>query len=131
MDGNSKNFVKDTHPAERPLIDAAWVQFQTLAARRKPSSTEARRALNIPGYRVLNEIHRGGQGVVYQAVQESTHRKVAIKVLKEGPLADPNELASRKRAKSGVAPRSRYWTPPGQAAKIRWKANSSWTPAPN
>lgn len=42
---------------------------------------------NIPGYIINREIHRGGQGIVYQAIQEGTHRKVAIKVLIEGPLA--------------------------------------------
>ncbi len=41
----------------------------------------------IPGYQISREIHRGGQGIVYQAIQEGTHRKVAIKVLIEGPLA--------------------------------------------
>ncbi len=41
----------------------------------------------IPGYRLIREISRGGQGVVYQAVQESTKRKVAVKVLLEGPYA--------------------------------------------
>jgi non-specific serine/threonine protein kinase/serine/threonine-protein kinase len=49
--------------------------------------------VSFPGYRILGEIHRGGQGVVYQALQESTRRKVAIKVPKEGPFADPTELA--------------------------------------
>jgi predicted Ser/Thr protein kinase len=36
----------------------------------------------IPGYRVHAELHRGGQGTVYHAVQESTRRDVAIKVLR-------------------------------------------------
>jgi hypothetical protein len=34
----------------------------------------------IEGYEVIRELHRGGQGVVYQAVQKHTKRKVAIKV---------------------------------------------------
>lgn len=41
----------------------------------------------IPGYQVVREIHRGGQGVVYEAVQESTRRTVAVKVLLEGQFA--------------------------------------------
>ena len=45
------------------------------------------------GYRIVREIHRGGQGVVYQAIQESTRRKVAIKVMKEGPFAGPSDRA--------------------------------------
>lgn len=41
----------------------------------------------IPGYRIVREIHRGGQGIVYEALQLSTNRTVAVKVLLEGPFS--------------------------------------------
>jgi tetratricopeptide (TPR) repeat protein/predicted Ser/Thr protein kinase len=51
----------------------------------------------FPGYKILREIHRGGQGVVYEAIQQSTRRKVAIKVMKEGPLAVAADQARFER----------------------------------
>lgn len=48
----------------------------------------------IAGYADLVELHRGGQGIVYRARQESTRRSVAIKVLRDGAQADS---AARKR----------------------------------
>ena len=50
--------------------------------------TSARLDLQIPGCRIVREIHRGGQGVVYEALQFSTKRTVAVKMLLEGPFAD-------------------------------------------
>ena len=41
----------------------------------------------IRGYTIVKELHRGGQGVVYQAVQESTKQKVALKLLLQGEFA--------------------------------------------
>jgi len=78
---------------ERALLDAAWAQFEGMTGRCPARLSDAARTLSIPGYRILGEIHRGGQGVVYQAIQESTRQKVAIKILKEGPLADPTVWA--------------------------------------
>jgi serine/threonine protein kinase len=51
-------------------------------------STGSETAISIPGYDIVREIHRGGQGIVYEAVQLATRRTVAVKVLLEGPLAD-------------------------------------------
>ncbi len=39
----------------------------------------------FPGYEIVREIHRGGQGAVYLAIQKTTRRKVAIKVMHGGP----------------------------------------------
>jgi len=48
---------------------------------------------SFSGYEILSELHRGGQGVVYQAIQKSTRRQVAVKVMKEGPFAGPSDKA--------------------------------------
>ncbi|MBX3389133.1 MAG: protein kinase [Phycisphaeraceae bacterium] len=36
----------------------------------------------MPGYEIVREISKGGQGIVYEAVQSRTRRRVAIKVLR-------------------------------------------------
>ncbi len=51
----------------------------------------------IEGYDIVREIHRGGQGVVYEAVQKSTMRKVAVKVMREGPFVGPADKARFER----------------------------------
>jgi serine/threonine protein kinase len=57
----------------------------------------------LPGYEILREIHRGGQGVVYQATQQSTGRTVAVKVLREGPFAGETERLRFEREVSILA----------------------------
>jgi len=43
----------------------------------------------ISGYEILHEVHRGGQGVVFAAIQTSTKRSVAVKLLHMGAFAEP------------------------------------------
>ncbi|HEY3232003.1 MAG TPA: serine/threonine-protein kinase, partial [Roseiflexaceae bacterium] len=86
--------------AQREAEEALRRAAQTAAVRNSPGSG-AVAALTLPdalpGYEILREIHRGGQGVVYQAIQKSTQRKVAIKVLHEGPFAGPRSRVRFER----------------------------------
>src|SRR5262245_10073827 len=50
-------------------------------------------ALTVPGYQLEEELGRGGQGVVFRALQTGTGRQVAIKIVPEGPLASPADRA--------------------------------------
>jgi len=81
------------------LIDAAFQQVEAAAVQpaRMPGAISGWSKLPVdlfPGYEVVGEIHRGGQGVVFQAVQKYTKRDVAIKVLLEGAFAS---AAARRR----------------------------------
>ncbi|TWT45080.1 Serine/threonine-protein kinase PrkC [Phycisphaerae bacterium RAS1] len=51
----------------------------------------------IPGYELIREIHRGGQGIVYLAMQLATKRKVAVKVILEGRFAGAADRARFER----------------------------------
>lgn len=85
-------------PRDDSLIDAAARQFESMRAARPvgqrgsaagSGGLDARsssaafhlRAQSLAGYDLIAERHRGGQGVVYEALQRATKRKVAIKFL--------------------------------------------------
>lgn len=93
------------------LIDSALRQVEVAAntvsgpsyPRRETSFSDlgtrnaAEAIRQLPNYRIEAEIHRGGQGVVYQATQESTGKAVAIKVVLGGRYAGLQQLARFER----------------------------------
>jgi hypothetical protein len=46
--------------------------------------------IEIPGYRLLRQLGRGGMATVYLAVQQSVDREVALKVMSPALLVDPD-----------------------------------------
>lgn len=92
-----------TANADRGLVDAAWREAAELANGSSVGpSIELRRAGadladSFPGYTVIRQTQRGGQGVVLHALQKSTGRHVAIKVLREGVFSDARENARFER----------------------------------
>ena len=89
--GDDAPTSNDKSSRERKLIEAALEGAQPGSGWPETSSAWFEGAPlpphgAFPGYDIVREIHRGGQGVVYQAVQLSTRRHVALKVMHSGPF---------------------------------------------
>ncbi len=93
----------DASKREDRLIDAARAQAQRPGSGTPAGASGSRTLdpppnLSLPNYEFVREIHRGGQGTVYLAIQKGTKRKVAIKVLHAGSV-DGTRFTSRDRAR--------------------------------
>jgi pSer/pThr/pTyr-binding forkhead associated (FHA) protein len=71
-------------PDEDVVLDQTRIisPGDTLDIQHDPSAAPT---IEIPGYQIGREIGRGGMGIVYETVQVSTQRTVALKIMLEGP----------------------------------------------
>jgi tetratricopeptide (TPR) repeat protein len=91
--GEHPEFADELRPHLRGLllVEQALTCVSGMTAESVPGDG---RPPEIRGYRLIQEIGRGGMGVVYRALQISTKRVVALKVMLGGPFAS---TASRRR----------------------------------
>ncbi len=59
--------------------------------------------VNVPGYEILEILGRGGMGIVYKARHLALDRIVALKMVRNGVSADPEELARFQKEAEAVA----------------------------
>lgn len=92
-------------------LDADNALLSELAGALKPRSgrrdeaaaTAPEESGPIPGYRLGDELHRGGQGAVFVAEQVATRRRCAVKMLLGGRFASPMQRVRFEREVEVVA----------------------------
>jgi hypothetical protein len=90
--------------AEHPDLAAqlepclSGIEFIHRAARPGPEAPT-----RLGDFQIVREVGRGGMGVVYEARQLSLNRRVALKVLRFGGVADPEAMERFQREAETVA----------------------------
>jgi predicted Ser/Thr protein kinase len=69
----------------------------------KATGAPAEEPAVLGDFRIVRELGRGGMGVVYEAEQTSLGRRVALKVLRYGVVADPEAMQRFRREAETVA----------------------------
>lgn len=86
--------IRALFPAVAAMESLRTTSEQTM---REQNSAPAGQLHRLGDFRIVNEIGRGGMGIVYEAEQCSLRRRVAVKVLPKHALLDPQRLARFQR----------------------------------
>ncbi|HIM30825.1 MAG TPA: serine/threonine protein kinase [Planctomycetes bacterium] len=109
----AEEFLQRYRKGERPAIEEFTQRYPdlqedlrellpTIAAMERIKVAKADRApakslTRLGDFRIVGEIGRGGMGIVYEAIQESLDREVAVKVLPQSSLIDERRLKRFER----------------------------------
>ncbi len=88
------------HPALAPQLEACLAGIEFVHRAAGPAAQEP---AVLGEFRIVREIGRGGMGVVYEAEQTSLRRRVALKVLRFGVVADEEAMKRFRREAETVA----------------------------
>ncbi len=128
LDEVAEAFSEAMRRGENPSVDAYVARYPELAESLRPLLTSIAliegikvdskrsgpvvaahqlRIEQLDDYRIVREIGRGGMGVVLEAIDQSLHRRVAIKVLPESLVSEKRHV-DRFRQESKAAARLRH-----------------------
>jgi tetratricopeptide (TPR) repeat protein len=96
--------IEALFPALLLVEEAATEEYSVRrSAGGRSTPLQSLRVERLGDYRIVREIGRGGMGIVYEAVQESLGRRVALKALPPGVLADTDRQRRFEREAQAAA----------------------------
>jgi len=86
--------IKTLFPAMIAMEDLKAIKNQSS---NRPIRLHVDRLERLGDYRIIREIGHGGMGIVYEAEQQSLHRRVAVKVFPKQAIGDSSQLKRFQR----------------------------------